>query len=76
MSMSKKYLMTVMVLAFVAVFLCCNGCKKSGKESSKDGTTGSATNELSTKCNQTDHPKCPVEEFAQTHKYPAPEKHK
>ena len=71
--MRGKYLTTVLVIALVGVFLCCNACKKSGKESSKDGTTGSENSELSTKCSQINHPKCPVEEFVQTHKYPRPE---
>ncbi len=76
MSISRKYLTAVLVIALVGLFLCCNGCKKSGKESSKNGTTSSATSELSTKCSQIDDPKCPVEDFAHTHKYPDPEKHR
>ena len=72
MSINRKYLTAVLVIALVGLFLWGNGCKKSGKESSKEGTTGSANSELSTKCSQIDNPKCPVEDFAQTHKYPCP----
>ena len=76
MNMNRKYLTAVLVIVLVGLFLCGNGCKKSGKESSKNGTTGDATSEISTKCSQIDNPKCPVEDFAQTHKYPHPEETK
>ena len=68
--MRGKYLKTVLVIALAGVLLCCYGYKKPDKESSKDGTIGSASSELSSKCSQMDHYKCPVENFIQTHKYP------
>ncbi len=126
MSISRKYLTAMMVIAFLGVFLCSNGCKKSGKESSNDEGSGRTAMLLCIKCGQIkggelccktdrvkcpkcglakDSPgcckipegaqmaafctecnkvivdkaccgcydaKCPVEEFAQAHKYPYP----
>ncbi len=52
MNISRKYLTTVLVNAFLGVFLCSNGCKKSGKESSNDEEAGRTTVLLCVKCGQ------------------------
>jgi hypothetical protein len=50
--MSGKYLITVMVIVFLGLFLCNNGSKKSGKESSNDEGAGRTAMLLCIKCGQ------------------------
>ncbi len=52
MNISRKYLMTVMVVAFLGIFLCGNGCEKSDKESSNDEEAGKMAMLLCIKCGQ------------------------
>lgn len=52
MSMIRKYLMTMMTIAFLGVFLCGNGCEKSGEASNNDEGAGEAAMLLCLKCGQ------------------------
>ncbi len=52
MSMIRKYLMTTMTIAFLGVFLCGNGCEKSGAESSNDEGADETATLLCIKCGQ------------------------
>lgn len=51
-NMSGKHLITVMMFVFLGLFLCSNGCKKSGKESSNDEKAGRTVMLLCIKCGQ------------------------
>ncbi len=52
MNMREKSLMTVMIIAFLGVFVCSNGCKKSGEENSNDEGAGIKAVLLCIKCGQ------------------------
>ena len=52
MSISRKYLTAMMVVAFLGLLLWSNGCKKSGKESGNDEKAGRTAMLLCIKCGQ------------------------